>query len=302
MSADADPLTGYAIEYGGAWRQFGGTSAAAPTWAALTALADGSSYCSGGHVGFANPILYALPSSDFYDVSQGTNGFDGVAGYAAGPGYDMASGLGAPAGATLVPALCGAAAGTTVPEPTGLRRGVHRLDGHGDDLDHGDEHRDDGDHRSRPDRAAGHHHLRPRRLDPADHLDHLDHSDLDHLDDSDQEIARGGNRPVRGTGTAQRPPRPADQPAAARPRPLRPRAAVRGRRPAAGTQDRWLGNGQRPAAPYGYLRSSITATDTAGNAATSSCGGPLEHRQAAGSARHQHHGRSARGRVRHAGD
>jgi subtilase family serine protease len=118
VSADADPVTGYAVYWGGAWRQFGGTSAAAPTWAALTALADSSSYCSGGHVGFVNPTLYALPASDFYDVTQGTNADDGVAGYAAGPGYDMASGLGAPDGAALVPALCGAAAGTMVNEPT----------------------------------------------------------------------------------------------------------------------------------------------------------------------------------------
>ena len=119
VSADSDPETGYAVYYGGRWTEYGGTSAAAPTWAALVTLADSSSYCTGRstRVGFANPTLYGLTSSDFYDVTSGTNSYDGVTGYPAAGGYDMAAGLGAPDGSLLVPALCGAAAGTTVPEP-----------------------------------------------------------------------------------------------------------------------------------------------------------------------------------------
>jgi hypothetical protein len=118
VSADADPDTGYAVFYGGGWSVYGGTSAAAPTWASLVALADSSSYCAGrAAIGFVNPILYGLPAGDFHDVTVGNNSYGRVSGYAAGSGYDMASGLGTPNAAALVPALCGAAAGTTVAEP-----------------------------------------------------------------------------------------------------------------------------------------------------------------------------------------
>ncbi len=117
VSADADPRTGYAIDYKGAWEEFGGTSAAAPTWAALTALAESSRRCAGRSLGLVNDLLYTLPESDFYDVTSGNNSYDGVTGYTAATGYDMASGLGAPDGALLVPALCGAPAGTAVTEP-----------------------------------------------------------------------------------------------------------------------------------------------------------------------------------------
>ncbi len=116
VSADADPETGYAMYIGGHWSGYGGTSAAAPTWAALVALADASSYCAGHAVGFANPLLYGLSASDFLDVTVGNNGFAHVTGYSAGAGYDMASGLGAPNGAALVPAICGDA-GALVNEP-----------------------------------------------------------------------------------------------------------------------------------------------------------------------------------------
>jgi len=117
VTADADPQTGYVIYYDGKWTAFGGTSAAAPTWASLVALADASSACGddSGPVGFANDVLYDLPSSDFYDVTSGDNGYGGVSGYAARDGYDLASGLGAPDGALLIPALCGATPGN---EPT----------------------------------------------------------------------------------------------------------------------------------------------------------------------------------------
>ncbi|HET9125703.1 MAG TPA: S53 family peptidase, partial [Solirubrobacteraceae bacterium] len=123
VSANADPLTGYDIYWTpppqssspGGWIAAGGTSAAAPTWASLVALADSSSACTaaGIRVGFANALLYGLPASDFNDVTQGGNGYDGLAGYGAGTGYDMASGRGTPNGAALLPALCGTSATVT---------------------------------------------------------------------------------------------------------------------------------------------------------------------------------------------
>ncbi len=120
VSADADPYTGYLIYYEGGWTGIGGTSAAAPLWAAFTALVDASSSCAGKSIGFANPLLYSAAasaySSDFTDVTSGNDDYtpDGYSGglYPAGTGYDMASGLSSPDGATLPAALC-SGGGTT---------------------------------------------------------------------------------------------------------------------------------------------------------------------------------------------
>ena len=111
VSADADILTGYANFYNHHWNIFGGTSAAAPTWAALAALANSSAACSGRTVGFANPALYQAArtsyGSYFNDVASGNNSYGGLTGFSAGTGYDMAAGLGSPKGAAVAAALCG---------------------------------------------------------------------------------------------------------------------------------------------------------------------------------------------------
>jgi hypothetical protein len=111
VSADANENTGYVIYYKGSWTAFGGTSAAAPLWAALTALSDASNACHGKSVGFANPALYSAAAdtytNDFNDITSGTNSLSGSGLYPAGAGYDMASGLGTPVGSGLPDALCG---------------------------------------------------------------------------------------------------------------------------------------------------------------------------------------------------
>jgi subtilase family serine protease len=113
VTANGDPNTGYVVYYGGQWNTMGGTSISTPTWAAVTALADSSPACAGHPVGFANPALYKLAGAaygaNFGDVTSGANGYNHVAGFAAGSGYDMASGLGTPNAQSLVPALCGGA-------------------------------------------------------------------------------------------------------------------------------------------------------------------------------------------------
>ncbi len=121
VSADADPATGYLIYFNGSgsmkryptgWQGTGGTSGAAPVWAALFALADAQPACAGAPVGFANPTLYSAAAqaqtSYFNDVTTGNNDLLNNVGtlYSAGPGYDMASGLGTPNAAALAPALC----------------------------------------------------------------------------------------------------------------------------------------------------------------------------------------------------
>lgn len=120
VSADASPLVGYSAYYDRSWTSFGGTSAAAPLWAALVALAESSTACGGRPLGFLNPSLYRLAGSraygtDFRDVTSGNNDFlpSGAAPglYPAGVGYDMATGLGTPraarpGGGGLVGGLC----------------------------------------------------------------------------------------------------------------------------------------------------------------------------------------------------
>jgi subtilase family serine protease len=112
VSADADPDTGYVIYYKGHWTSIGGTSAAAPLFAAFIALTNASTTCAGTNVGFLNPSLYSIASTaystNFYDVTSGNNDWTGAhpGDYKAGVGFDMASGLGAPDGATLSGALC----------------------------------------------------------------------------------------------------------------------------------------------------------------------------------------------------
>jgi hypothetical protein len=111
VSADADPVTGYTIYYGG-WTAFGGTSGAAPLWAALIANVDASGACQGSAIGFANPALYrtaaAAYTSNFNDITIGNNDVLGSNGglYPAGAGYDMASGLGSPNATALAASLC----------------------------------------------------------------------------------------------------------------------------------------------------------------------------------------------------
>ncbi len=121
VSADADPYSGYVIYYDGSWTGIGGTSAAAPLWAAFTALTDASSGCGGKAIGFANPALYdaaaSAYSADFNDITSGNNDYTGTNEglYPASTGYDMASGLGTPNGAGLPGTLCaGNTTGNTV--------------------------------------------------------------------------------------------------------------------------------------------------------------------------------------------
>jgi subtilase family serine protease len=121
VAADADPATGYVVYWNGSgsdptstagWQVEGGTSAAAPLWASVLALANGSAACHGSPVGFANPTLYqvagAAYGANFNDITSGNNDFTGTNGgrYPAGPGYDMATGLGTPNAAGLAASLC----------------------------------------------------------------------------------------------------------------------------------------------------------------------------------------------------
>jgi subtilase family serine protease len=90
--------------------EFGGTSFAAPMWAGYMALINQQAVANGNKpLGFINPALYTIGLSanyttDFHDITSGSNGF------AATTGYDLATGLGSPNGAALISALAGSAA------------------------------------------------------------------------------------------------------------------------------------------------------------------------------------------------
>ena len=122
VSLNADPNTGYNVYctagssctgsggLGGAsgWITVGGTSAAAPMWAAMIALTNQEAAQHGkGVIGFLNPLLYSIGSGshysrDFHDItppssSSSPSNNDELGIYGAYPvtnGYDMATGWG----------------------------------------------------------------------------------------------------------------------------------------------------------------------------------------------------------------
>jgi len=110
VAADADaqrsPYAIYSVDDQGksGWLGVGGTSAAAPLWAAYTALIN---QYWGQSVGFLNPTLYALGHqasslafSPFHDITKGDNLY-----YPATPGWDFATGWGSMDGVAFVNGL-----------------------------------------------------------------------------------------------------------------------------------------------------------------------------------------------------
>jgi kumamolisin len=107
VAGDADPATGYRVRVAGEDLVFGGTSAVAPLWAALTCrLAESL----GRPLGLLQPALYAgatpgHTAPGFHDITQGNNATGGNGDYAAAPGWDACTGLGTPDGTALLKTL-----------------------------------------------------------------------------------------------------------------------------------------------------------------------------------------------------
>jgi hypothetical protein len=122
VAYDASTLAPFAIYdtafYSG-WIAVGGTSCGAPQWSALVAIVDQSWALAdrGALDGRSQllPAIYALPSSDFHDVTSGSNG-----GYSAGHGYDLVTGRGSPIADAVVAALVGPTAPPAKPTFTTL--------------------------------------------------------------------------------------------------------------------------------------------------------------------------------------
>jgi subtilase family serine protease len=117
VAADANPDTGFPVVTGHAGRGYaisvhGGTSASAPIWAGIIALAD---QYTNRHLGFVNPAIYRIARSPhyhqaFHDITAGnTNTAEfphaTITGYRAGPGWDPVTGWGSPNAKVLVPLL-----------------------------------------------------------------------------------------------------------------------------------------------------------------------------------------------------
>jgi len=112
VSADADPLTGYAVYYSDSgcseqcWQIVGGTSAATPLWASLVLLINQLVEQHGQRpLGFLDQLLYQLGTGagnsitaplPFHDITIGGNLY-----YDATPGWDYSTGWGSPDGAVL---------------------------------------------------------------------------------------------------------------------------------------------------------------------------------------------------------
>ena len=96
---DAAPQTGYIIWSHGlgggsvaVWNIVGGTSAAAPLMAGITA--DTNESAGGANLGFANPFIYQEADGDFHDITQGNNSNGTGSSFQAGSGFDMVTGRG----------------------------------------------------------------------------------------------------------------------------------------------------------------------------------------------------------------
>jgi kumamolisin len=110
VAADAAGSTGYFMVSLGKPQISGGTSAAAPLWAALLARL----MANGKQVGFFTPLLYQanartagqpLGAAALKDITSGGNATAAAGGYKAGAGFDAVTGWGSPNGANLMKLL-----------------------------------------------------------------------------------------------------------------------------------------------------------------------------------------------------
>jgi kumamolisin len=107
VAGDASPETGYKILVDGKAMVIGGTSAVAPLWAGLIAVANQQ---NGQPAGFLQPVLYAAKSKGaFHDITSGNNG-----NCSAGPGWDACTGLGSPIAPNVISAIKSGASGPSL--------------------------------------------------------------------------------------------------------------------------------------------------------------------------------------------
>jgi subtilase family serine protease len=110
MEANTD---NYACSQGTCSGDYGGTSFAAPRWAAFLALVNQQAVSNGNStLGFINPTIYSLGKGTnygavFHDITSGSNNNGKGQSYNAVIGYDLVTGWGSPNGQNLINALTG---------------------------------------------------------------------------------------------------------------------------------------------------------------------------------------------------
>ena len=118
VSYDADPATGFNVymttPYNGrtGWFGLGGTSAGAPQWAAMCAVANSARAATGrSGINQINGLMYGFSSSAWRDVISGSNGLPATS------GYDLVTGLGSPT-TSIINGLITGVANAPAPTPT----------------------------------------------------------------------------------------------------------------------------------------------------------------------------------------
>ena len=114
IALNSDPQTGIYLYIGGEMQKgYGGTSMAAPMFAAFLALFNPQI--------FVNPLLYSAPSTCFHDITLGNNHNTNItvadAVSFADIGYDRCSGLGSIVGTELIKWISPASAPAPAPAP-----------------------------------------------------------------------------------------------------------------------------------------------------------------------------------------
>jgi kumamolisin len=108
VSAEANFDFYYCSDQSGCGEGLAGTSFAAPMWAGFLALVNQQVVADGNPpVGFINPEIYSIGlgssySTDFHDITSGSNGLSATV------GYDPATGWGSPNGSGLMNSFSGA--------------------------------------------------------------------------------------------------------------------------------------------------------------------------------------------------
>jgi kumamolisin len=107
VALNADPAVGYQIIFQGRPAVVGGTSVAAPVFAAIVALANQRRAEAGlsSLTGLTQRLYDQAAALPYRDITEGNNSFAGVRGFAATQGWDACTGWGAIDAASFIAAL-----------------------------------------------------------------------------------------------------------------------------------------------------------------------------------------------------
>lgn len=103
VAFNADPATGYQINFGGSPMVVGGTSVAAPVFASIvTLLNEALQNQNLPVISGLSSLLYDKRVKGFRDITQGNNDYNNVVGYDAVTGWDPCTGLGSLDASTFI--------------------------------------------------------------------------------------------------------------------------------------------------------------------------------------------------------